>query len=493
MNHIKELHQLIHALSKGEKRAFTLKSMKVGNYSQKIYTRIFKTFLSQQTFDEQSLRQSLAGLGLNNNATTVNRNLINQLLNTVVAFDKKKDIQNYFDLRLMQIRWMDAKGLNSLAQEYADDMLIDYSLEEFPAEYIKLCELRVELIRNYSSASRVEELIDLSEQAMAHLKVKFHVRKKQIELYAMIQKLNSDRSELVQNNYVRFLNDKVNTTENNVSSIYIQEQQNELNMLYYSIAGNYKQVLNYTNRQLQLYTTNSLFQTKFPDYYYSLQNRKMTCELQLNKRAEALLTLKTMRELKKNSDTKDASKNVSYQFNIADMELRFLFFEKKYDEIIQTRKVLLKRISLTENAPKDKIYAFTFYWGISFLKLKKYPEALKAIDSVLNKNSNELSHWDYTRHLKIVLLNIMIAFEQKKFEALLAGCNQFNKMIENNKDCNTEALINYFLQRITTEKSFDKAGADFIKVWSNLKTNPLEWLYMDAFAFFYNWVEEKTK
>ena len=484
MGHLQELHSIIHIMSKGEKRYFSLQSKKYGqDGDRKNYTKIFKLIEKVSDFNVTKIERKLSADGLTKNSSTVNRNLINSILGSMANYSANSSLSDKIDQVLLEVKWLKEKGLTEIAIDYVDKLLTQHSPAEFPLENIKLCDIRISLISNYSEANKLHELITRTSEAFVNLSVKTEVIYKQQILYNILDTINYNRSQSIESEYLSLLKKNLLTPTKGTSATINQEFQNELFILYYSASANFYQTQNHITDQIHLYEKTTSFIRKHHGYYLSLYAKKITCEIHMNELINAENTFERYTVFVDAVWKKEGLPNFIYKLNLCEMELRLLYFKKEFNKIIAHKDSQQRLLSKCGNLYLDKKFTFAFYWAISYFQLGKYDLANSVLRSIIVDNKSSMTHWNYLRNIRLILIKAFIYYKKNSMELFRYNLELFQKITSKNIYCLTEKYLLEYMLSISENKKTNEAYKKLVADWESITDKPLEGIYLSTFGF----------
>jgi|GEM_PF-6627304 len=117
-----DLHHLIHSLSPSEQRAFRLETKKAGKDSHN-YARLFDLIVKQDVYDEQAIKQALAGEKVINNFSVAKAYLYQSVLEALRKGKQGRNPEMTLRTLLDQIELLFQRGLPNQALKIVDKAL----------------------------------------------------------------------------------------------------------------------------------------------------------------------------------------------------------------------------------------------------------------------------------------------------------------------------------------------------------------------------------
>lgn len=219
---IKDLHELIHSLSKYEKSQLSLHFKTFAGKSRERYLNDFKCFSTQKNFDDEKLKKKLNKIEKRKNLSESNNNLYQFILNALIAINQKKSIVVELLKAVETVELLYDKGLMSQAhallkktkQKCEDSGQINLLLE--------LLEREKTIVMNNSGKSDFHteqiRLTNAQIQNTQSLTFLHKLKKMRIEIYQIGNKIGTPRNQAQKEEYIAIgNNDFLETNPDEIS------------------------------------------------------------------------------------------------------------------------------------------------------------------------------------------------------------------------------------------------------------------------------------
>lgn len=210
---IKDLHQLIHSLSKYEKSQLSLHFKTFAGKSRERYLNDFKCFSTQKNFDDEKLKKKLNKIEKRKNLSESNNNLYQFILNALIAINQKKSIVVELLKAVETVELLYDKGLMTQAhallkktkQKCEDSGQINLLLE--------LLEREKTIVMNNSGKSDFHteqiRLTNAQIQNTKNLNFIYEFKKIYIEFFQLGNKVGSPRNQAQKDKYIALTKNKI--------------------------------------------------------------------------------------------------------------------------------------------------------------------------------------------------------------------------------------------------------------------------------------------
>ena len=466
-----DLFDLIHALSKSEKRFFKLYSAKSNSNDNKQYIKLFDTIDYQKKYNEEKIIKKVPEI---KKFSVVKNQLYNLILKSISILHQEKRLSLNIRNKLDYIDILYHKGLYSQCEK----LLIKSKKQAQKAELfeILLSIQKVEIkllmgIRNFKNIESYQLKIANLQKERASISNKIQNIQNYFELYFPLTVLFHEGSRYS-------IQEKKKVIKETMTSPFLLDESKALSGLakatfhmtwsmYYFLIKESEKAYAHAKKRLNILQEHPhLIEDSLIDY---LNNIKFVSRLAIeeNEYVEALTWIGLIQ-----SEIDDFSKIVdigikshfSYQIHIAKMDL--FFHEKQWDDIIRYYEDIKSDLTINsqiENTVLLNIY-FVLIQAYFFSNLQH--KALKYINLILNIKFSGINS---DKHRIIQFINILVHYELKNYDLLDYVIKSYQRAtrkdtFNDNIDFLTCQLLS---QKINSQKIADKT---LTKIKSSLNT-----------------------
>jgi len=321
-----DLYRLIHALSKSEKRYFTLFAQQRQVGEQSSYLQLFQTIKTADVHNDEALQTHIRQFSFAGHLAVTKKQLMDNLLKALCHYQEDTTVDESIKQLCHKANILLEKGLERHAEKYlrkAEQKAIQYERFHLILEVI---EIRKRIIaQQYYNKTSFDELEDLYQKT-AHYQKILDNKNKYWLLFSCIYKLHfrktthqkpADQQELTDLMQSPLLSDEKFALSASARLDYLK-----LNALRYFIQQKPQKALTYNQRFLDVFNEQPfLLQTQPGRYLSTLNNFLIDC-VQLNKETAFFAGLKKLRTLpqqkafKKKKDTEIHVFRLGYQLEM---------------------------------------------------------------------------------------------------------------------------------------------------------------------------------
>ena len=477
-----DLFDLIHALSKSEKRFFKLYSAKSNTNENKQYIKLFDTIDHQKLYNEEKTIKKVPEI---KKFSVVKNQLYNLILKSISILHQEKRLSLNIRNKLDYIDILYHKGLYSQCEK----LLIKSKKQAQKAELfeILLSIQKVEIkllmgIRNFKNIESYQLKITSLQEERADISDKIQNIQMYFELYFPLTVLFHEGSRYS-------IQEKEEVIKKTMTSPFLLNESKALSGLakatfhmtwsmYYFLIKESEKAYAHAKKRLNILQEHPhLIEDSLIDY---LNNIKFVSRLAIeeNEYVEALTWIGLIQtEIDGFSNIVDIGikSHFSFQIHIAKMEL--FFHEKQWDDIIRYHDDIKNDLKFNSKIEHTVLINIYFVLIQAYFFSNKQHKALKYTNLVLNMKFSGINS---DRHRIIQFINILVHYELKNYDLLDYVIKSYQRA--NRKDTftdNIDFLVTQFIsQKINSQKIADKT---LIKIESSLKSQRKNDHFSDLF------------
>lgn len=490
------LHELIHSLSKSEKRYYKLFASRHVAGEDSAMVALFDYIAKQTNYDEAALFLAFKGKTFLNQFSTVKKRLTDHILQSLHAFHATNSMENQVNRMLHQAQLLFDKSLYDQCTRHlrsAEKLAIKHDL--FPAcMSINKLKNRIIETRGYDvDENDINQLKQATETVLSKERMildLWHIKSK---LFQLIQRTGAAHSER-HHQTIDALMETVPSEE-----LRIAFASAESNYLYYHIHSAYyfakhqwSKSLDYTELTIQHLTKNEQYTNERPNTLISaLTNACYLAESigEFDKSQQFLNTLKQFAKKQEIHASEDLQiKLFSSRYSI---ELNLLLIKGQFKEAQHIGKDVIEGIEYFNEKITSVRKAFlTLQLAVAEIGCEHYQKALYHINSILNDTR-------LGEHETIVastnLLNLIVHFELKNFDFLQYSAKNTQRILKSANRLNEfEKTIIVFMQKLAKSHpiDFQELFEQLFEQLSGIKTSSeLQTTYNFDYL---TWVEAKA-
>jgi len=459
-----DLYDLIHSLSKSEKRYIQLHSAA----ETLDYMELWKILLKEEKYDEAKLKIEYIDANFMKNFAMSKQYLFERILLLLDRFRKKTDADALTEKgRLIKI--LRKKGFKKKAQKRLNKALKKAEESELFEVQLSLLEIKKTFPEtNYKeTAEEIKSCLRKLQNINEYWEISRAIYEKQQELRKQRNYIKEQElSELF--NTPKLFNDSFAKTFR--SRVYYYHARTT----YFFATGQKESAYNGNRIFLKLLEDHPKQLLMMPERYLSIINNLLIDSLALKKEEEFVEGLKKLRSLpnqKAFKSIKDIDARVFRQGML--LEINNLLGKKEYVEagkLVSPLQVGLEKYS-DKIAPIHLTILEYLSTYVLFLN-EKYEEALDGINNILQKqNTGEIFQF-------VLILELLTHFSLKNFDLVESLSISVKRRLQNRRDLyETEALLFKFIRSYLNAAAWgiqkDLAAKFKIEVL-NLKANPTQ-------------------
>lgn len=427
------LHELIHSLSKSEKRYYKLYATRhMGNEGSTMIA-LFDYIARQSQYDEEALFLHFSGKALLNQFSTVKKRLYDQVLQSLHAFHANNSMENQVNRMLHQANLLYGKSLYDQCIRHlrsAEKLALKYDL--FPAQ-VAINKLKNRLIetRGYrNSEEDIGQLHNATEKALSQEQLIHNLWQVKSRLFQLLQRSGKAHThedhELIDQLMNNIPQEDELTVYRSTESVYLYYH---IHAAYHFAKNQRRESLYYTEQTIQHLSAHPNYTNERPNTLISaLTNACYLAESigVYDKSQQFLNTLKSFAEKQETIASEDLQiKLFSSRYSI---ELNLMLIKGQFDEARElSASVLAGLEQFGDNIMPSRKAFLLLQLAISEIGNERYHKALHRINTILNDSQLD-EHESITAAAH--LLNLVVHFELGNLEHLNYVVKQTQRLLK---------------------------------------------------------------
>lgn len=475
------LHQLIHSLTKTEKKYFKEFS------SGQNYIKLFDAINDQEEYDEEKLKKKFKGQAFIKNFSVAKNYLFEAILRSLRNFNSGKLMDDVSYERLQNLKLLYEKGLVSAVEKQLPKLkAFCYEYEQF-ARLLEL--LTFELTFNNSQIKSSEPVYKERLRILQVLTNITHLNQIYGELMTIATNSGHENEKL---------NDKIEKLMRHpiLKEESLCGEKDELYALwnvyfvYHYVTKNFAESYHAKRKQFELYRDNNIFLKTRPKTYLLMLGNLVSLAYNIPNVKEFEFAYS---EMLKTHDAVQGFEGLKFEQRSA-FGLLLFKLKKNYNE-------LNKHVNYIEENIKKHASDITlvremdiyFNVAVAFFRNKNFGEALKWLNKVLN---HERAEERQQVHRYARQLELLVHYELNNFELLDYKITNTQRYLakKNLGDNFDKVLLNGFRSLIKTrdKNELKENFTAFQKAINNLPKSELKKINDEQFEYL-SWVESKIK
>lgn len=479
MKYSTDLHELIHSLTKNEKRYFALNSsLQKGS---KIYLQLFKALENQKVYDETKLKEKYKKEKFIRNLAFNKNNLYNLIIRSLINYNSAENIDSRIHMMISECyilfrKAMYRKYFRTIAK--AKQVAKQYERHGY---LLQLLDMEKIIIPKEEIQTKKSELIyNEAKEAADTILNMFEYSRLAGDLLSNFRSTGLNRADTHRESIENLSGIEVMKAPEKAKSIRALDSYYRVKELSASANADNMEAYNYLLKRYEIIMNNPRpfrdYIIHYPsDILYSLTE----ASINLNKLDEAERYLNEIRRI-----------SAKYPSEIDDIEIysgyaKMRIYLKR--GMVQQASKLIPQIEKALLKYKDKILidielSIRYYFVKCRLEEKNYTKALKAVNELMHHPFLD-KRADYECYSKI--LNLIIHYELKNYDLLkYLLVNTYRYLIKNERLFKVELLILEFIRKLPNVNNEDDLKFMFIsmgKKFALLKEDKYE---KNAFEYF---------
>lgn len=493
------IHELIHSLTKSEKRYFKVISSRHTIGEKNNYITLFDYIDQHEEYDEDALFTHFEGESFLNKFSITKSRLYESIMKALSAFHSSSSIEAQIHRLIHSAEILFKK---SLYQHAKRQLLSAEKLAKKNDRFgmlIEISNLQKKLIETEGYAKIKEEQLNKikDQDALYYSKLQYYAELWNIKskLFIDLNKRGKVRSNEEVNAYKLLIDELQQTSNLEARSFDSEYLYYHINSAYYFAVNNLEKSLYYLLKNSALLRKNTNRIKQEPNLYFSCLSNAIYIQSKLGNYREALTLLKDLKEfpvtfsIKMNRDLE-----IKLFSSSLSIELTLLIHKGKFEEAIALENDLSVGFKAYKNniAPLRKAY-LNFKMAVAYFGLAEYTTSLKWINKILN-NHNVDHKEDLLSFTQI--LNVMVHLELQHEELLPYTIKSTQRFLKSrNRTYKFESLFLKYMNKISkSENPFEKEDIleEILAKIKILKDDKFESEAFDYFDF-ESWIESKLK
>lgn len=455
-----DLFDLIHSLSKSEKRFFKLYSAKSNSSDNKQYIKLFDVIDRQKKYDEEKTIKKVPEI---KKFSVVKNQLYNMVLKSISILQQEKRLSLSIRSKLDYIEILYHKGLFSQSEKLLNKTKKQAQNAELFEILLGIQKIEIKLLtgfRTFKTIQTYKEKLDNLQKERVEITSKIQNIQDYFELYFPLTTLFYEGSRFSIQEKEKVINETMTNPllldENNALSGLAKATFHITWSIYYFLKKETERAYAHAKKRLDILQMHPhLIEDSFTDY---LNNIKYVSRLatEENEYIEALTWIGMIQsELDKFSSIVDIGIKDHFAFQIHVAKLELFFSEKQWADIIRYYEDVCTEIDQDQLNKESLVLNINFFVAQAYFFNKDYHNALKVINVILNEKFRGIHH---DKHRVIQLLNILVHYELKNYDLLdyiiksYQRGNQKNAFVDN-----IDFTITQFIsQKINSQKIANK-------------------------------------
>lgn len=488
-----DLFQLIKSLDQSERRYFKIfASLHIKESENNKYVRLFDAIDSQEQYDESEIRKQFKNEKLLNQLHVAKNYLYNNILKSLRLYHSEKSKLNELMDLLRDVQILYDKSLYKQCRKHLDKAKkIAYEYEKY-AQILAIIDWEKTLARtkayydfsedellNYYNEhnTAMENLSNINEYWKLTMK-SFFLKKK--------QGIIRDKSELEKFNLL--IKNSLLESESKAKTFLSKTFYYNIKGLYYHTNNDYKNLLKYCNKLIDLLEANPLLTNQ--ENYIAALNNLLLVQIEMGKFTEAIATINKLRAI----ETKSVSLQTRIFVTSYDTEINLYLKSGDFEKGIMLVPDIEAGIkNLKEKINKEAVVLFAFNISYLYFGAGDFDNSLKWLNKIINDKELNIRE-DIQCFARII--NILVHYELNNFDLIdyiikstkryLSGKNKLLKF--------EQTFLSYIKKLINSKNDKDKMYVyeQMLSELSALSKDDSE-INLNEYFDFISWLESKIK
>ena len=489
------LHELIHSLSKSEKRYYKLYASRHVSSEDSTMLALFDYIAKQTQYDEVALFHDFKGKALLNQFSTIKKRLYDQVLLALHAFHANNSVENQLNRMLHQATLLFEKSLYDQCERQlrsAEKLALKHELS-LPLISINKLKNRIVETRGYQSEANCLESLKLStDTALSRERLLVDLWYVKSNLFRLLQRSGVAQTETDYQTIEQLLR-QLPSAEfiHGFASVESTYLYNHIFAAYHFAKNEWIQSLAYTESVIAHLTENMAFLHQHPNTLVSALTNACYLAEQLGQYNNSHTYLKQLKDLAR-QQTPDATEDLliklfSSRFSI---ELNLLTMSGQFQEAQQLSKEVLAGIErFQEKITAQRKVFLLQQLAVTAFGCGNYHGSLQHINAILNDSKTDDQE---TLTVSAHLLNVVVHCELNNLDHLPYAVKQAKQALKTTGRYGTaeQILLQGFLKVPKTHVlDIPELYSELVKQLTNIQPpNQLQ----SAYNFdFITWMEAK--
>lgn len=484
-----DLYDLIHSLTKQEKRYFKLYSSIHSKGKEISYIKIFDILEKQPIYEGKKLAKLLANEKFAGHLAVVKNYLYYSILRSLEHYHQSTDAE----LRgmLNQINILFNKELYAQSKKLIQKAMLLAVKAEKHLVILELKEIEARIMQTLSySGNNIAELENYKTEV--HNSVNKHINTVsynylRMKLFYHINKYGFAREKSLQKKYNSIMQHPLLNKKENILSGQSLNLYYLCHGTYYYVQQNYAKAYPYVKHRVHILESHSHLAEENPRTYIGALSNLINCQRELKKNNELKESLKKLQNI---------NKTTFVLYSVYNQTLSILLSTAQFMEGLNVIKEIENTILKTQSGfLNNKEKEMNLYYKMAYVLFgaQKYKEANAYLNKIIQDKDMESSRLDGYCFARI--LSLITQFEMGKQDLLEYSIKWTYRFLYNRKHLyKTERHILDFLRN---ESSHINNNSDMIRAFKKLKAEleqlnifPFEKRVASYFDFI-SWLESK--
>lgn len=505
------LFELIHNMSKSEKRYFKIRSSRHTIGDQNKYVQIFDFIDQQEEFDEDELFSYFKGENFLNKFSITKNRLYDQIMKALDSYHSNSSIDAtiYRHLHGAEILYKKSLYDHAIKQlKTAQRLAIKHQKIELQLKIDEFMN-RIHETHGYQSITN-EELEKRSSEYQKRLKVQSYYDQLwtlKSKLFSLMNQSGSSRSSKELKEYDQIWNDYQSLDCPDGLSFREQYLKNHIESAYYYASLKREESLNALGNNLLLMQSDKKHIQQAPQKYLSLLTNIIHLELSVGDRKKIFSLLGELNTFQKKYKI-DSNEDLSVKLfsSIKSTNLMVYIHQAEFEKAVSLEEEIIQGLEMYGDAitPIRRAY-LSFNLAIGFFGVEEFNKSLKWINAILNDNQLDekedimafahivglITHFELNNnsYLPYALKNTLRFLDKRKrkysFETLFL--KNLRKIIQTEDPFKVEQLLKQVSGEIDelTKDPFESVAFEYFdfKSWliAKIKRKKFQTVKRDAF------------
>jgi len=477
------LFELIHALSKTEKRYFK-RYTSLHGATEKNYVQLFDDILKLRVYEEEKIKKKYTG-GYADNFGMLKQLLFQQVMKSLSSFYADSSVEHEILSIIREIKILQKKGLYPIAEKKIDKG-IKLSLEYERLGFLPLLysHKKSNLYQSFFEGSNYEEIENIfSEEQHAFLIMNEIIDKVNIMLKFFYLRAVSAKTKTINNkNEIETIVNKLQTDKkNHLHTFSAQSIRLHILATYYSDQGNSVKANKIMREHIKLYHNYPKIKKEYYFNYLNINYQLTDLLIIARKFSEAKAHLL---ELEQNKSDNKGYESLFFMLHYSAL-LKLHTEENEFMQALKLeRHIEQEKQNINNNIPDEVQNHFDYCFAISHFNLKNYDKAIHHLQSIINRK-NSHSHFAAAKtlmflcHYELQSHNILLHLAESALRAIKSAYKNnlpleayfFEEFIKCTKTNNSSNFIQQIRRKLQVKKTKSVSVLEPFEIlnWINCK------------------------
>lgn len=494
-----DVHELIHSLTKSEKRYFKVYCSRHSSSADNNYVQLFDFIAGQKEYNETEIFTYFDGeLFLNKFSITKNR-LYDQIIKSLDAFHATSSVEAQLYKQLHASSILYQKGLY---QQAVKTLRSARKLAEKHEHVTLLLEINQKLKQLNESCG--EKCFD--KTAIDKIHQRDHVYTQQLGYYALLWKTKGElfaemnargkvRCEASRESYDKLIQPLLHHDYNGDKTFDICYLENHIWSAYYYATLNEEKSLTYVKKNVNLYESYPKRIQQEPNKYFAVVSNLVHLECARNNYVAAHAYLKRLKSFPKDFGiTPTVDLEIKCFSMIYSTETMLFLKQSEFAKAVELAEAISAGLQRFDDkiAPNRRAYLY-FQMAVAFFGIGEYAKSLKWLNDLFNDTAiDEKEDIVSFAHM----LNLVVHLEMQNYRLLPYSIQRAKRFLKKkNRTFKFEAFFLKYINKILKVNSpFDEEEllAEAVKEIKEIKNDPFEKVAFEYFDF-ESWMVARLK